>query len=55
MTHTFVANQNRDDQTVNGDDTRHNHRDNGSHNQLRSHDTHRSNTSTTFGSTVGSS
>lgn len=43
LLNNVVGNQHRNHQTVNGYDTRHDHRDDGLHDELRPHDRHGSN------------
>ena len=50
---TFVSDQHRHDEAVNGDDTRHDHRDHRPHNQFWSHNTHCCYSCTTLRGTIG--
>lgn len=50
-----TGNQDSDDQTVDGNDTRHDDGDDGLHDQLGSHHRHGGNTGTGLGRSIGSS
>lgn len=47
-----VGNQHRNHQTINGYDTRHDHRDDGLHDELRPHDGHGSNACAALGCAI---
>ena len=51
---TFVSNQYSHDEAVDGDDTRHDNRDDRLHDEIGPHHTHGRNTHTTLGCAVGS-
>jgi hypothetical protein len=53
--HTTCGNDDCDNKTVDTKDTSHNHRDDGLHDHLRTHDTHGSDSNARLGSSISSS